>query len=93
DVTLEAKEACFNYEKALMQLETATNKVKYQENDLELVKFRRQMDEVQDSGVIESMIKLAQEKFGYAQAVSDCQIAMGSICKAVGKSDYFENKK
>jgi outer membrane protein TolC len=90
DVTLEAKESCFNYEKALMQLDTAVNKVKYQESDLELVKFRRQMDEAQDSNVIESMIKLAQEKFGYVQAISDCQIAIASISKAVGIPEYFE---
>jgi outer membrane protein TolC len=91
DVTLEAKESCFNYEKALMQLETAINKVKYQESDLELTKFRRQMDEAQDSNVIESMIKLAQEKFGYVQAVSDCHIAMASVSKAVGRPDYFDH--
>jgi hypothetical protein len=90
DVTLEAKESCFNYGKALMQLETAMNKMKYQESDLEIIKFKRQMDETQDSNVIESMIKLAQEKFGYAQAVSDCRIAIASISKAVGLPDYFE---
>jgi len=93
DVTLEAKESCFNYEKALMQLETAINKVKYQEGDLELVKFRRQMDEAQDSNVIESMIKLAQEKFGYVQAISDCHVAIATICKAVGIMEYFNNSK
>ncbi|MCX5667767.1 MAG: TolC family protein, partial [Candidatus Omnitrophica bacterium] len=90
DVTLETKESCFNYEKSLMQLETAINKVKYQESDLELTKFRRQMDEAQDSNVIESMIKLAQEKFGYVQAISDCRIAIASISKAVGLPDYFD---
>ena len=52
DVTLEVKESCFNYEKALLQLDTATNKVKYQQSDLELAKFRRQMDEIPDSSVI-----------------------------------------
>ena len=93
DVTLEAKEACFNYEKALLQLDTATNKVKYQEGDLELAKFRRQMDEVPDSNVIESMIKLAQEKFGYVQALSDCNIAVASVNKAVGIPDYLNGKE
>ena len=92
DVTLEAKESCFNYEKALLQLETAINKVKYQESDLELTKFKRQMDEAQDSNVIESMIKLAQEKFGYVQSISDCQIAIASINKAVGIPEYFKTK-
>jgi outer membrane protein TolC len=93
DVSLEAKEACFNYEKALLQLDTAAAKVKYQQSDLELTKFRRQMDEVQDSNVIDSMIKLAQEKFGHVQAVSDCRTAIASIAKAVGKPDYFKDKE
>jgi outer membrane protein TolC len=91
DVTLEVKESCFNYEKALLQLDTAVNKVKYQEGDLELTKFRRQMDEAQDSNVIDSMIKLAQERFGYVQAISDCRIAIASISKAVGVPDYFKD--
>lgn len=93
DITLEVKEACFNYEKALLQLDTAVNKMKYQEGDLELTKFKRQMDEAQDSNVIDSMIKLAQEKFGYVQSVSDCQIAIASLSKAVGIADYFKDTK
>lgn len=93
DVTLEVRESCFNYEKALMQLETAVNKVKYQEGDLELSKFKRQLDEAQDSNVIDSMIKLAQEKYGYVQAISDCHMAIASISKAVGVADYFKYKE
>ncbi|MDP2929534.1 MAG: TolC family protein [Candidatus Omnitrophota bacterium] len=89
---LEAKESCFSYEKALLQLETAINKVKYQEADLELIKFRRQMEEAQDSNVIESMIKLAQEKFGHVQALSECNIALASISKAVGIPNYFNDE-
>lgn len=92
DVTLEVKEACFNYEKALLQLDTAINKVKYQEGDLELTKFRRQMDEAQDSNVIDSMIKLAQEKFGQAQSISDYHIALAGISKAVGAPNYFNEE-
>jgi outer membrane protein TolC len=91
DVTLEVKESCFNYEKAVLQLDTAVNKVKYQEGDMELAKFRRQMDEIPDSSVVDSMIKLAQERFGYVQALSDCNIAIASINKAVGIEDYFSN--
>jgi len=91
DVTLETKEACFNYEKALLQLDTAANKVKYQEGDLELIKFKRQMDEAQDSNVVDSMIKLAQERFGYVQAATDCKTAIASISKAVGIPDYFKD--
>ena len=92
DTVLEVKESCFSYEKALLQLDTAINKVRYQEADLELIKFRRQMEEAPDSNVIESMIKLAQEKFGYVQALSECNIALASISKAVGIPNYFNDE-
>jgi outer membrane protein TolC len=91
DVTLEVKEQCFNYQKALMQLDTASNKVKYQESDLNFMKMKRGLDEVQDSNVIESMIKLAQEKFGYVQALADCHISIASINKAIGVESYFKD--
>jgi outer membrane protein TolC len=92
DIAMEVKEGCFNYAKAMIQLDTATNKVKYQEGDLEVVKLKRSMEEAQDSNVIESMIKLAQEKFGYLQALSDCRIALAGLNKAVGIEDYFDNE-
>lgn len=91
DVTLEVKEQCFNYQKALIQLDTAANKVKYQSSDLEFIKMKRGLDEVQDSSVIDSMIKLSQERFGYVQALADCHTAIASINKAVGVEDYYKD--
>ena len=92
DMVLEVKEGCFNYKKALIQAETAENKVKYQAGDLELVKLKRGLDEAQDSNVIDSMIKLAQEKFGYLQALADCHITLATINKAIGIEDYYKDE-
>lgn len=92
DVTLEVKEQCFNYQKALIQLETASNKVRYQENDFEFTKLKRSLDEVPDSGVVDSMIKLFQERFGYVQALTDCHTAIASINKAIGIEDYYKDE-
>jgi len=92
DITLEIRETCFNYQKALIQSETAANKILYQTSDLELVKTRRGLEEAQDSNVIDGMIKLAQEKFGYLQALADCHIALASINKAVGIEDYYKDE-
>ena len=89
DITVEVKEGCFAYEKALLQLETASNKIKYQEKDLELARFKRGMDETPDSAVIESMIKTTQERFGYIQAISDYHTAIASLNKALGINNYF----
>ncbi len=92
DISLEVRESCFNYQKALIQSDTAQSKVKYQTSDLELVKTKRSLDEAQDSNVIESMIKLAQEKFGYLQALADCHIALASLNKAIGIEDYYKDE-
>lgn len=91
DIALEARESCFNYQKAVIQADTAANKVRYQEKDLEFTKMKRGMDEVQDSNVIESMIKLAQERFGYLQALADCHTSLAGINKAIGVDDYFKD--
>ncbi len=91
DITLEARENCFGYEKAILQLETATNKVLYQEKDLEVNKLKREMDELPDSSIIESSIKLAQEKFGHVQAMTDCFIAVANLNKTIGVEEYFES--
>lgn len=93
DITLEARESYFNYQKALIQAETASSKVLYQQNDLEFNRMKRGMDEAPDSAVVESMIKLAQEKFGYLQALSDCHISLASVNKAIGIEDYFKDER
>jgi outer membrane protein TolC len=89
DVTLEVKEGCFNYEKALLQLDVALKKVKYQETDTENNRFRAGLDEIPTSALVESLIKLAQEKFGYAQALTDCHVSIAAINKAIGASEDF----
>ncbi len=91
-VTLEVKEGCFGYEKALIQAATAENKIKYQTSELELIKLKRGLDEAQDSNVIESMIRLAQEKFGLLQALADCHVSLASLNKAIGIEDYYKDE-
>jgi outer membrane protein TolC len=89
DTTLEVKEGVFDYEKALLQLDVATRKVKFQESDMEYNRFRSGLDEVPTSTFVESLIKLAQERFGYAQALADCHTTIAAINKAIGSSEDF----
>ena len=92
-MTLEVKEGVFDYEKALLQLDVATKKVKFQESDMEYNRFRAGLDEVPTSTLVESMIKLAQERFGYAQALTDCHTTIAAINKAIGSSeDFYKNE-
>ena len=52
------------------------------------LKYTRTVDVL--LSVVERMIKLSQEKFGYVQALVDCNISIASINKAIGISDYFK---
>ncbi len=90
EIYFELKEAFQSYERAILQFETSREKVSYQEQDLELTKIKRGFDEVQDSVVIESMIKLTQERYASVQSISDYYIAISSLNKAIGISDYFK---
>lgn len=93
DVTLEVKESCFSYEKAVVQLRTAREKLKYKEKEVELLRFKRGLEEAPDSDVIEKMIELSQEKFGHVQALTDCLTTVAVLNKAVGVDDYFTTGK
>lgn len=92
DITLEVRESCFNYQKALIQSETAAAKVLYQTSDLELIKTKRGLEEAQDSNIIDGMVKLTQEKFGLLQALADCHISLASLNKAIGIEDYYKDE-
>lgn len=97
DITLEAKEACFSYEKALIQLDTAQKKTVYTERDYEIKRYKASMGETSDpnasgpgSEVIDAMFRVAQEKYSYIAAQADCYIALATINKAIGIEDYYK---
>lgn len=99
DITLELRETVFTYEKALIQLETAEKKLLYQERDAEIRRFKATIGEsgtADQSGpgsdVIESMIRVAQEKFAYTAALTECHVSLAAINKAVGIEDYYSSK-
>ncbi|MBP7056795.1 MAG: TolC family protein, partial [Candidatus Omnitrophica bacterium] len=96
DITLELKETIFAYEKALILLETAGKKLAYQERDAEIRQFKATIGEsgtADQSGpgsdVIESLIRVAQEKFSYTSALAECHTSLAGINKAIGIEDYY----
>ncbi len=90
EITLEVKETFFKYKKAIVLMEVARSKVEFQAKQVEILEIRRQLGEAQYSDVAEEMIKLAEERFSFVQAVADYFIAIASLNKAVGIHGYFE---
>jgi outer membrane protein TolC len=91
EITLEVRESCFSYQKALVQLGTSADKLKYQRTDVEVARAKRGLDEAADSNVADSLLKLAQEEFSYVQAVAECHMTLAAINKAVGIEDRFKD--
>jgi len=89
DITLEVKEAFFQYKKAILLMDLAKSKVEYQSRQVEILDIQRQLGELQYSNVVEEMIRLAEEEFSYAQAISDYYVSIASLNKAIGIDDYF----
>ncbi|MFH1381263.1 MAG: TolC family protein [Candidatus Omnitrophota bacterium] len=89
EVTLEIKETFFKYEKALLLMQLARDKIAYQSKEVEILDIRRELGEARYSDVIEEMIKLAEEEFSYAQAIADYFISIATLNKAIGVDDYF----
>jgi len=89
DITLEVREGCFNFEKVSLQVQTADAKLKFQEADTEAMRIRRQMGDMEDSSLIESLIKRAQERYGHVQTLTEYYVAIATINKAIGLEGYF----
>jgi outer membrane protein TolC len=90
EITLEVKEVFFKYKKSVFLMNVAKSKLEFQAKQVVIMDIRRELAEVQHSDVIEEMIKLAEEEYGYLQAISDYYIAIASLNKAVGLAGHFE---
>ncbi|MCQ9206835.1 MAG: TolC family protein [Omnitrophica bacterium] len=90
EIALEVKEVFFKYKKSLFLMDLAKSKLRFQAKQVEILKVRQELGELQYSDVIEEMIKLAEEEFSYIQAISDYFGSIAAINKAIGLHDYFK---
>ena len=90
EITLEVRETFFKYKKAIILMDVAKSKVEFQSKQTEVLDVRRELGEAQYSDVIEEMIKLAEERYSFIQAIADYYIAIASLNKAIGLNGYYE---
>lgn len=89
EVELEIKEAFFRYKKSIILMKVAKSKILFQSKQVEILDIRRELGEANISDVIEENIKLAEEEYGYIQAISDYYTSIASLNKAIGIDGYF----
>jgi len=89
-VILEAKEAYYTYQEAIIQVKNSLEKVKFQEEAVKTATAQAQLNEALQSQMLEAMVKSMDERSIYTKALSDYNLAIAKLNKAVGIADYFK---
>lgn len=83
-VAFEVQEAFLNYQKAVLQLDTAQADMKFRRNEAEVTKVRAMTGEGNLSAALESLYSLSDSQSKYYQALANCQITICNLKKACG---------
>lgn len=86
---LEVKEAYYSYQQSIIQVKNALEKTQFQEEVVKVAKAQTELNEALQSQLLEAIIKLADEKSVYVKALSDYNLSLAKLNKAVGIRDYF----
>lgn len=90
EVTEEVNDAYFEYQKAKLQVESATKKIQFRKEQLKIIEARAKLNEAMTSEVLEARIKLADEETLRMQAISSFNISLSKINKAIGVPNYYK---
>ncbi|NQT95194.1 MAG: TolC family protein, partial [Candidatus Omnitrophica bacterium] len=89
NISLEVKEAYYNYQESIIQVKNSLAKVRFQEEAVKVAKAQSELNEALQSQLLEAMIQLADEKAVYIKALSDFNLALAKLNKSVGIKNYF----
>ena len=89
DVIREVKEAYYNYNKALIQLESNYKRMNYRDKLAQLAKHRLETNEIQISEYLQADIDFTEERAQIHKALSDFYTAKANLNRAVGVRDYL----
>jgi len=82
DQTISARQAYYDYESALLQLETAEAKILFRERQIKILEITTRSEEAKITELMNDLISLAEDRFSKITAVS-------SANNALAKMDYL----
>lgn len=91
-IVKEVKEAYLNYKKALVQIKSNQNKIKYREEELKITKARAELNETALSDVVQGYMNLTDEKSFYAEAVGSLYQSLAKLNKATGYALFLDDE-
>ncbi len=90
DVIRQVKEAYFNYNKALIQLESNYKRMQYREKLANLAKHRLDNNEIQISEYVQAQLDYAEERLQVHKALSEFYLSKANLNRAIGISNYLK---
>ena len=89
DVIREVKEAFFNFNKSLIQVESTYKRMGYRERLAELAKHRLDNNEIQISEYLQAEMDFTQERGLVYQALANFFLSKAKLNRAIGVRDYL----
>lgn len=88
----EVKESYLSFKKALIQIGSSLNKIKYKEEELKIAKARTELNEMPYSELIQAYIGLTDEKLFYIEALGNLYQSLTKLNKATGYSLFLDKR-
>lgn len=92
-IALEAKEAYYNYQESIIQVKNSLEKVKFQEEAVKVARMQAELNEALQSQFLETLVKYSDERSIYVKALSDYNLSLAKLNKAVGIPGYYSLDK
>ena len=89
-IALEVKEAYYSYLEAVIQAKNSLEKLKFQEEGVKVARAQSELNEALQSQLLEATVKLTDERAIHIKALSDYNLSLSKLNKAVGIKDYFK---
>jgi outer membrane protein TolC len=83
-INFEVQDALLNYQKALLQLNTAEAEMKFRRNEVEITKTRSMVADASLSNTMESPFQFSEAQSRYMRALANYRLTLTNLKKACG---------
>jgi outer membrane protein TolC len=90
EVISKVREDFYNVQKALLQIEVAVSKLRYQSKQDAILLYMVKLQEASIESLLEHYTESTQHKFSFIQAVTDYNLALDGLGVSIGDPYYFE---
>ncbi len=88
-IETDVRNACYDYQKAIIQIDSAFDKVLFREEEVKVNKTMMSLGEATAVQMLDSYVRLSDEKSFYFQGLINYYIAIANLNKAIGLIGYY----